>query len=340
MSPGLRRYIVVRILLTIPMLLILVTVVFFVLRVIPGDPALAIMREGASEEQLDSFRAAAGLDQPLHIQYLRYISGVIRLDFGEAMKRSIPVTQEIKTFFPATVELAMYSMLVTTTVGIFFGAYAAHRRKTAADYGIRISSIILYSLPIFWLGLMLQMVFGAQLGWLPVSGRLSAGMTPSPEETITGLYTIDAVLTRNWVLLRDALLHLILPCFTLGLVLAGIFTRLTRANMLDVLEQDYITAGRARGIWERVLVYRHGLRNAFIPIVTLLGLQVALLLAGAILTETTFSWPGLGRLVVQRIYDRDFTTLQGTIIFFALIVAGVSLLVDILYGFLDPRIRY
>jgi len=340
MSPGLRRYIVVRILLTIPMLLILVTVVFFVLRVIPGDPALAIMREGASEEQLASFRAATGLDQPLHIQYLRYISGVIRLDFGEAMKRSIPVTEEIKTFFPATVELAMYSMLVTTTVGIFFGAYAAHRRKTAADYGIRISSIILYSLPIFWLGLMLQMIFGAQLGWLPVSGRLSAGMTPSPEETITGLYTIDAVLTRNWVLLKDALLHLILPCLTLGLVLAGIFTRLTRANMLDVLEQDYITAGRARGIWERVLVYRHGLRNAAIPIVTLLGLQVALLLAGAILTETTFSWPGLGRLVVQRIYDRDFTTLQGTIIFFAMIVAGVSLIVDVLYGFLDPRIRY
>lgn len=340
MSPGLRRYIVVRILLTIPMLLILVTVVFFVLRVIPGDPALAILREGASEEQLASFRAATGLDQPLHIQYLRYIGGVIRLDFGEAMKRSIPVTTEIKTFFPATVELAMYSMLVTTTVGIFFGAYAAHRRKTTADYGIRISSIILYSLPIFWLGLMLQMIFGAQLGWLPVSGRLSAGMTPGPEETITGLYTIDAVLTRNWALLKDALVHLILPCLTLGLVLAGIFTRLTRANMLDVLEQDYITAGRARGIWERVLVYRHGLRNAAIPIVTLLGLQVALLLAGAILTETTFSWPGLGRLVVQRIYDRDFTTLQGTIIFFALIVAGVSLIVDILYGFLDPRIRY
>lgn len=340
MSPGLRRYIVVRILLTIPMLLILVTVVFFVLRVIPGDPAVALLREGASEEQLESFRAAAGLDQPLHIQYLRYISGVIRLDFGESMKRSIPVTEEIKTFFPATVELAIFSMLVTASIGIFFGAYAAHRRKTAADYGIRISSIILYSLPIFWLGLMLQMIFGAQLGWLPVSGRLSAGMTPSPEDTITGLYTIDAVLTRNWVLLRDALLHLILPSITLGLVLAGIFTRLTRANMLDVLEQDYITAGRARGIWERVLVYRHGLRNAFIPIVTLLGLQIALLLAGAILTETTFSWPGLGRLVVQRIYDRDFTTLQGAIIFFAMIVAGVSLLVDILYGFLDPRIRY
>ncbi|MFN2189955.1 MAG: ABC transporter permease, partial [Candidatus Promineifilaceae bacterium] len=161
----------------------------------------------------------------------------------------------------------------------------------------------------------------------PVSGRLSPGNAPG--EIITGLYTIDAILTANWDLLVDALLHLILPALTLGLVLAGIFIRLTRANMLDVLEEDYITAGRARGIRERILVYKHGLRNAFIPIVTLLGLQTAILLAGAILTETTFSWPGLGRLVVDRIYDRDYTTLQGAILFFAVIVATVSLVVDI-----------
>jgi peptide/nickel transport system permease protein len=320
------------------MLLILVTLVFFVLRVIPGDPALAILREGASEEQLQSFREATGLDQPLHIQYLVFLGGVVRLDFGESLTRGIPVIDEIAAFFPATVELALAAMFVTTTVGIFFGVYAAHHRKKASDYGIRITSIILYAIPIFWLGLMLQMILGAQLGWLPVAGRLSAGNTPT--ENITGLYTIDAILTGDWELFKDALRHLILPAITLGLVLAGIFIRLTRANMLDVLEQDYITAGRARGLKERILVYRHGLRNAFIPIVTLLGLQVALLLAGAVLTETTFSWPGLGRLVVDRIYDRDFTTLQGSILFFALIVASVSLIVDILYGFLDPRIRY
>ncbi|HET6447243.1 MAG TPA: ABC transporter permease [candidate division Zixibacteria bacterium] len=338
MSAGLRRYIVVRVLLTIPMLLILVTVVFFVLRVIPGDPAVAILREGATEEQLDSFRAAAGLDVPIYVQYFRFVGGLIRLDFGESMTRGIPVIEEIKTFFPATLELALFSMFVTATVGILFGSYAAHHRKKGRDYAIRVSSILLYSIPIFWLGLMLQMIFGAQLGWLPVAGRLSAGN--APETNITGLYTIDAILTANWDLLVDALRHLILPSITLGLVLAGIFVRLTRANMLDVLEADYITAGRARGIKERTLVYRHGLRNAFIPIVTLLGLQAALLLAGAILTETTFSWPGLGRLVVDRIYDRDFTTLQGSILFFALLVATVSLIVDILYGFLDPRIRY
>jgi peptide/nickel transport system permease protein len=162
----------------------------------------------------------------------------------------------------------------------------------------------------------------------------------TPDRIITGLYTVDALLMGNWALLGDALRHLILPSLTLGLVLSGIFTRLTRANMLDVLEQDFIIAGRARGIRERVLVYKHGMRNAFIPIVTLMGLQFALLLAGAILTETTFSWPGMGRLVVDRIYDRDFSTVQGSILFFALLVMGVSLIVDILYGFLDPRIRY
>jgi peptide/nickel transport system permease protein len=338
MSASLRRYIIVRILLTIPMMLILVSLVFLVLRVMPGDPALAILREGASEEQLESFRVATGLDQPLSVQYWEFIKGVVRLDFGDSLTRNVPVTQEIRTFFPATVELAFFGMLVTTLVGVFFGAYAAQKRKSAADYTIRIFSIILYSIPIFWLGLMLQMIFGAQLGWLPVAGRLDAGNTP--DHIITGMYTVDALLTRDRALLVDALRHLVLPSVTLGLVLAGIFTRLTRANMLDVLEQDFITAGRARGLRERVLVYRHGLRNAFIPIVTLLGLQMALLLAGAILTETTFSWPGLGRLVVDRIYDRDFTTLQGSILFFAVVVATVSLVVDILYGFLDPRIRY
>ena len=338
MSASLRRYIIVRVLLTIPMLLILVSLVFIVLRVLPGDPAVAILREGASEEQLAAFRAAVGLDRPLQVQYFDFIAGILRFDFGISMTRDVPVAQEIKTFFPATVELALTSMLVTAMVGIFSGAYAAQHRKSSADYTIRVLSIILYSLPIFWLGLMLQMFFGANLGWLPVSGRLDPGMTPS--HIITGMYTVDAILTGNWVLLKDALRHLILPSITLGLVLAGIFTRLTRANMLDVLEQDFITAGRARGLRERVLVYRHGLRNAFIPIVTLLGLQFALLLAGAILTETTFSWPGMGRLVVDRIYDRDFTTVQGAILFFALLVAGTSLVVDILYGFLDPRIRY
>jgi peptide/nickel transport system permease protein len=278
------------------------------------------------------------MDRPLHVQYLDYLGNLLRGDLGTSMTRELPVIQEIKTVFPATVELTVYAMLITAGVGTLSGAFAAQFRKSPADYTIRVISIIMYSLPIFWVGLMAQMFFGARLGWFPVSGRLDPGMTP--DMRITGLYTIDAILTGDWPLLWDALHHLVMPCLTLGLVLSGIFTRLTRANMLDVLEQDFITAGRARGIRERILIYKHGLRNAFIPIVTLMGLQFALLLAGAILTETTFSWPGMGRLVIDRIYDRDFSTIQGSILFFALLVALVSLVVDILYGFLDPRIRY
>lgn len=338
MSPGLRRYILIRILLTIPMILILISIVFFVMRVLPGDPALAVLRDGASAEQIETFRELMGLNKPLSEQYFDFVKGMIRFDFGISMARPIPVIDEIKTFLPATIELAFFSMLVITSVGVLSGAYAAQHRKSASDYTIRILGIILYSIPIFWLGLMFQMFFGAKLGWLPVAGRLSPGMTPAYR--ITGLYTIDAIIKQDWPLLIDALRHLVLPSLTLGLIIAGVFTRLTRANMLDVLESDYITAGRARGLKERVLVYKHGLRNAAIPIVTLLGLQFAILLAGAILTETTFSWPGLGRLVVDRIFDRDFTVVQGSILFFAVMVAAASLLVDIIYGFLDPRIRY
>jgi peptide/nickel transport system permease protein len=338
MSDRLRKYILVRLLLTIPMLLILVSIVFVVLRVLPGDPALAILREGASEEQLDAFRASMGLDKTIPEQYVEFLSGAIRLDFGESMTRDRLVIDEIKTFFPATVELALYSMVVVAGMGIISGAYAAKNRKSPADYTIRVASIVLYSIPIFWLGIMFQMYFGAQLGWLPVFGRLTSGNVP--EVSITGLYTIDALITGDFDLFIDAIKHLVLPAMTLGLVLGGAFARLTRANMLVVLEQDFITAGRARGITERALVYRHGLRNAFIPIITILGLQFAALLAGAILTETTFSWPGLGRLVVDRIFDRDFTTVQASILFFAIVVAGINLLVDILYGFIEPRIRY
>ncbi len=338
MSPGLRRYIFIRILLTIPMILILITVVFFVLRVLPGDPALAVLREGASEEQLDAFREKLGLNKPLHEQYFEFVGGLARLDLGESMIRPIAVIDEIKTFLPATIELAFFSMIVIAVVGVFSGVKSAQLRKTPADYIIRVISIILYSLPIFWLGIILQMNVGAKWGLLPVSGRLSPGMTPS--YSITGMYTVDALLKGDWNLFIDAIRHLILPSLTLGLILAGVFTRLTRANMLEVLGEDYITAGRARGLKEKTLVFKHGLRNALIPIVTLLGLQFAILMAGAILTETTYSWPGLGRLVVDRIFDRDFTTVQASILFFALLVTGFSLFVDILYGFIDPRIRY
>ena len=334
---SLRAYIIGRILLTIPMILVLITIVFLVLRVMPGDPCLAILREGASQAQLDNCRKGLGIDRPVPVQYVNYVVGLIQGDLGTSMTRRRPVIDEIRDRFPATFELAVSAMLVTVVVGISTGAFAAQKRKSVADYVLRIFSIVIYSMPIFWFGLILQLILGLRLGLLPTYGRIGTELAP---QTITGLYVVDSLIGLNWASLKSALIHLVLPSLTLGLVLSGIFTRLTRANMLDVLRQDFITSGRARGIPESNLVYGHALKNAFIPILTLMGLQFAVLLAGAILTETTFSWPGMGRLLVERIYDRDFATVQGVVTLFAVLVACISLLVDILYAYIDPRIRY
>lgn len=286
---------------------------------------------------MDNCRRGMGIDRPIVVQYVQFVSGLVRGDLGMSMTRRRPVALEIADRFPATFELAMAAMIVTVGVGISTGAFAAQKRKSPADYGLRVASIVLYSMPIFWFGLILQLIFGLKLGLMPTYGRIGTELAP---QSVTGLYVLDSILTLNWVSLKDALWHLVLPALTLGLVLSGIFTRLTRANMLDVLRQDFVTAGRARGIPERSLVYGHALKNAFIPILTLMGLQFAILLAGAILTESTFSWPGMGRMLVERIYDRDFTTVQGVVTLFACIVAFTSLLVDIAYAMVDPRIRY
>jgi peptide/nickel transport system permease protein len=334
---SLRAYIIGRVLLTIPMLWVLVTIVFLILRVMPGDPCLAILREAATKQQLESCRHGLGIDRPLILQYADYLGGVVRGDLGVSMTRRRPVTQEIADRFPATIELSIFAMLVTVVVGISTGAYAAQKRKSLRDYGLRIFSIVIYSMPIFWFGLILQLIFGLKLGLLPTYGRVGTELAP---QAVTGLYVVDSILTLNWPALSSTLQHLVLPSLTLGLVLSGVFTRLTRANMLDVLRQDFITSGRARGIPERSLVYGHALKNAFIPVLTLMGLQFAILLAGAILTESTFSWPGMGRLLVERIYDRDFATVQGVVTLFAGLVALISLLVDVAYAYIDPRIRY
>jgi peptide/nickel transport system permease protein len=334
---SIQSYIITRIVLTIPMLFVLFTVVFVILHVMPGDPVRALVRPGAPQEYVDQLRAELGLDKPLTQQYIDYLWNLAHGRLGRSMvfgRR--PVVDEILDRFPATVELSVFSMLITMIVGISTGAFAAHHRKSSVDYGLRIWSTVIYAVPIFWLGLMLQLVFSVYLGWFPVAGRIGAELSP---QHITGLYVVDSILTGNMTSLVSALKHLALPSITLGLILSGIFTRMTRANMLDVLRQDYITAERARGLPERVVVYRHALKNAFIPILTLMALQFALLLAGAILTETTFSWPGLGRLLVERITYRDFPMIQGSVVFFAVLVASVSLIVDIVYAYIDPRIR-
>jgi len=336
---NLARYIITRLFLTIPMVLILLTIVFVVLRVMPGDPVSALLGGHAPEHVIAQKKEALGLNRSLPIQYLEYLWQVCRLDFGDSMVFNQRVTTAIAEKLPATVELTFFGMLITLFLGVFLGAYAADKRRMAQDYGIRLYGIVVYCIPVYWMGLMLQLIFGIWLDLLPIAGRTGPRIFASTFEK-TGFYILDTILVRNWAALSDVLVHLILPSVTLGMVLSGIFVRLTRTNMLDVLKADYIVAAEARGIPHWIIVYKHALKNAFIPILTMMGLQFAVLMAGAVLTETTFSWPGMGRLLLERIYYRDYPVIQGVIIVIALFVAMASLIVDIIYAIIDPRVRY
>jgi len=336
---NLTRYIITRVLLTIPMVFILLSIVFVVLRVMPGDPVSAMLGGHAPESVIEQKKAEMGLNRPMAVQYLDYLWQICRLDLGESMVFKQRVTKAIGEKLPATIELTFFGILITLFLGVFMGAYAADKRRMVQDYAIRLYGIVVYCIPVYWMGLMLQLIFGIWLDVLPIAGRTGARVFASTFEK-TGFYVLDTLLVRDFSAFGDVLIHLILPAFTLGLVLSGIFIRLTRANMLDVLKADYIVAAEARGIRHRKIVYRHALKNAFIPILTMMGLQIALLMAGAVLTETTFSWPGMGRLLLERIYLRDYPTIQGVIIMIALIVAMASLIVDIIYAIVDPRVRY
>jgi peptide/nickel transport system permease protein len=324
---------------TIPMVLILLTIIFAVLRLMPGDPVSAMLGGHAPQKVINEKRQELGLNRPMYVQYADYLWKVSHLDLGESMVYKEKVTKAIAEKLPATIELTFFGMLITLILGVFLGAYASDHRRQASDSAIRLYGIVIYCIPVYWLGLMLQLVFGIWFDLLPIAGRTGARIFTSDFEW-TGLYILDTLIIGDFESLKDVLIHLVLPSLTLGLSLSGIFIRLTRANMLDVLKADYILAAEARGIKHIKIVYRHALTNAFIPILTMMGLQVALLMAGAILTETTFSWPGMGRLLLERIYLRDYPTIQGVIIVFALMVAFISLLVDIIYATIDPRIRY
>jgi peptide/nickel transport system permease protein len=321
------------------MVFILLTIVFFVLRVMPGDPVSAILGGRAPEHVIEQKKEELGLNRPIIIQYFSYLWQICRLDLGDSMVFKQPVTLPIKEKIPATLELSICGMIVTCIFGVLLGAYAAEKRRTTRDYGIRLYGIVSYCVPVFWSGLMCQLIFGIWLNLLPISGRTGPRVFASMFEK-TGFYLIDTLLIKDLAAFTDVLLHLILPSFVLGVYLSGVFVRLTRANMLDVLKADYIIAARARGIPNKKVVYKHALKNALVPIITMLGLQIALLLAGAVLTENTFNWPGMGRLLLERIYLRDYPVIQGVIIMFALGVALASLIVDVLYAFIDPRVRY
>ena len=333
------RYLVTRILLTIPMLFVMLSLIFVVLRVMPGDPVSTILGGHALQSVIDEQKHKLGLDRPIAVQYVDYLGQLVRLDLGTSMYTDEKVMSPILEKLPATIELTLTGLAVTLLVGVPLGAYAAQKRRTRRDYGIRVYANVVYCIPVFWMGLLLQLLFGVLLGWFPISGRTSPRVDIS-EFARSGFYVLDTLFSGDLAAFGDVMWHLVLPAVTLGIVLSGIFVRLTRANMLDVLKSDYILAARARGVPERRVVYRHGLRNALIPVVTMLGLEFSLLLAGAILTESTFSWPGIGRLLLERIYSRDYPVIQGVIVVYTLLVSLVSLVVDVLYSVIDPRVKY
>jgi len=337
-NAPLRKYIATRIALTIPMILILATVVFLVMRIIPGDPIDSTLGPKGTPEIKERFREQHGLNDPLYVQYGRFVGDVFTLDFGNSLVfAQRPIVDELGERLPATLEMVIPATLFGLGLGLFLGTRAGMKRKSAGDYGSRIFSVVIYAMPIFWLGLLFQLIFGVWLGWTPIAGRIDPEI---PLDRTTNMLVVDSIISGNWAALRSSLEHLILPTLTLGLVLSGVFLRLTRINVIETNQEDYVTSARARGVKEGTVTRRYALKNAMIPVITLMGLQVAILLAGAVLTETVFSWPGMGRYLVERILTRDFTAVQSVIVFFALFVAVIALAVDVLYSVLDPRVKY
>jgi peptide/nickel transport system permease protein len=324
-----------RFLALIPTLFGVSIVVFLMLRLIPGDPATAFLRENATEAQIQRIREQLGLNRPLHEQYLEWLGRIVRLDLGESLHTRLPVAGQLADKFPATAELAGSAMLIATVLGLLLGVVAGMRRNTALDYGPMVLGLVGVSMPIFWLGLMAIYLFAVNLRILPPSTR-----GPQPEEIRTGLFTIDYLLMGDLPGFVNALRFLAMPAFVLATVPLAVIARQTRSAVLEVLGQDYVRTAWAKGLRERLVIARHVLKNALLPVVTIVGLQIGVLLSGAFLTETVFSWPGLATYVVAAINGRDYPVVQGTVLLFALIFVFVNLIVDLSYAWLDPRIKY
>ncbi|PZD73811.1 Dipeptide transport system permease protein DppB [Acaryochloris thomasi RCC1774] len=338
-SHALQAYIITRLMLAPLMVWVISTVVFLLLRATPGDTVDVILGPRAPESQKALVREQLGLAKPLLEQYFDYLKHLLSFDLGTSLtSRGQPVWDIIQDFFPATAELAICSMVFALLIGVGAGVLSASRPGTALDAGGRLFGIITYALPLFWAGMLLKLLFAVKLGWFPNGTRFPIRMLPP--EGPTGLYLIDSLLSGNFEAFGATLYYLALPSFTLGLVLSGIFERIVRVNLKQTLRADYVEAAKARGIPERRVLLSHALRNALIPVVTILGLTTASMLGGAVLTEVTFSWPGLGNRLYAAIGDRDYPTVQGVIVFFALIVVLTSIAIDIVNAYIDPRIRY
>jgi peptide/nickel transport system permease protein len=338
-TTSLRSYALTRLALALPMVWILLTLVFVLMRVAPGDPITAALGGRLPPEQLEERREAAGYDRSLVVQYLEYLGDVVTLDFGETIVDNRPVTKVILQNGAATLELTLVALIVALGVGITVGLIAGRYRDTPLDVAGRLFGIVIYAAPVFFLGFLAQIVFSQWLGWFPSSGRASP-VTSFNLDTPTNLFLVDSLIALDFDAFVDAVEHLVLPAVTLGLVIGGVFIRLVRVNVLQTLQGDYVEAARARGLPERAVVWHHAFKNALVPVITVVGLQIALLLGGAVLTEQTFNWPGIGSELIRYLNNRDYIAIQGIITFFALLVVAISLLIDLVNAWVDPRVRY
>jgi len=332
-----RRYLVLRCLSIIPTLLGVAVVVFALIRLIPGDPAEVLLGGFATPERAAALRQAMGLTRPLPVQFGIWLGDVVRGDLGRSIMSGQPVAQEIRDRFPATLELTVTAQCFAIAAGVSLGILSATSQNTLLDLGATVASVAGMSMPIFWLGLMLLYVFGVWLGVLPISGRLGVDVSLT---RLTGLVLVDSVLTGNWMALGDAARHLVLPAFSLAVIPLATLSRFTRAGMLDVLRQEYVTVAHAKGLARRSVLWHHALRNALIPIVTIAGTRFGTQLAGAVLVEVVYAWPGVGRLVFDAIEHRDYPMIQGTVLFIAVLFVFINLVTDAVYAVLDPRIRF
>jgi len=349
----LTQYIIRRLISVIPTVLGVTFVIFMFLRLIPGDPAVAMLGEHAAEENVERIREQLGLNRPLFLdrealvqgdvkgffdsQYLRFLGRLAQGDLGNSIHRRIAIADELKLRFPATVELSFLSMFIAIVVGVPIGIASAARRNSVLDSVSMVGALVGVSMPIFWLGLMEIMLFAVILQWLPSGGRLDHSFDV---EAVTNLLLIDSIIAGNGEALIDTLKHLAMPAIALATIPTAIIARMTRSSMLEVLQEDYIRTAHAKGLREQVVLARHALKNAFLPIITIIGLQAGSLLAGAVLTETIFSWPGIGKWVYDAILGRDYPVVQGGTLLITVIIVVINLLVDISYAFLDPRIHY
>jgi len=326
-----------RILATIPIMVGIAVIIFIFIRAVPGDPVDLMMGEGGyvSEEEMEAMRKAFNLDKPVHVQLYIFLTQTLRGDLGESFLKQVPVTDLILDTLPATVELALGALIFAVLVGVPVGVISAVRQNSLLDRVSMAGSFIGISFPHFWLGIIGILIFSVTLQWLPTMGRLDSGLSIEP---ITGLYVIDSLLLGDLELFWNSLYHLILPSATLGAAVAAMIARVMRSSMLEVLRQDYVMLARAKGLSEYRVIVRHALRNALIPTVTVVGLQTGVLLGGNMVVETVFGWPGVGRMVVQSIYARDYPVVQGAVMLYAFTFVIANLIVDILYTYLNPKI--